>query len=170
MSVDVVTLGDGSNVWGRAPDAPGYDLLGTFVGSEGTLGIATSVTVRLVRLPEEVRTVLVGFVDVDAAGAATSAIIGAGIVPAAIEMMDALAIVAAEAAVQCDYPRDAGAVLVIELDGPAVEVAQELGSAGALPGARSIRVQDCQRMKSGRRCGRAENQRSRPLAGSARTT
>lgn len=127
MSVDVVAP-DGSNVrlGSRAPDAPGYDLLGTFVGSEGTLGIATSVTVRLVRLPEDVRTVLVGFVDVDAAGAATSAIIGAGIVPAAIEMMDALAIVAAEAAVQCDYPRDAGAVLVIELDGPAVEVAQEL--------------------------------------------
>ena len=116
---DVVELG------AAAPDSPGYDLLGAVVGSEGTLGIVTSVTVRLVRLPEEVRTVLVGFETTDQAGAATSAIIAAGIVPAAIEMMDALAIEAAEAAVQCNYPDGAGAVLVIELDGAAVEVGQE---------------------------------------------
>ena len=116
---DVVELG------GAAPDAPGYDLLGAVVGSEGTLGIVTSATVRLVRLPEEVRTVLVGFESTDHAGAATSAIISAGIVPAAIEMMDALAIEAAEEAVRCNYPDGAGAVLVIELDGAAVEVAQE---------------------------------------------
>ncbi len=116
---DVVQLG------GAAPDAPGYDLLGAVVGSEGTLGIVTSTTVRLVRLPEEVRTILVGFESTDQAGAATSAIIAAGIVPAAIEMMDALAIEAAEAAVHCDYPAGAGAVLVIELDGAAVDVAAE---------------------------------------------
>jgi glycolate oxidase len=116
---DVVQLG------GAAPDAPGYDLLGAVVGSEGTLGIVTSATVRLVRLPEEVRTLLVGFESTDQAGAATSAIIAAGILPAAIEMMDALAIEAAEAAVHCDYPAGAGAVLVIELDGAAVEVGQE---------------------------------------------
>jgi len=116
---EVVELGGG------APDAPGYDLLGAVVGSEGTLGIVTSATVRLVRLPEEVRTVLVGFESTDQAGAATSAIISAGILPAAIEMMDALAIEAAEEAVRCGYPEGAGAVLVIELDGAAVEVAQE---------------------------------------------
>jgi len=116
---DLVTLG------GAAPDAPGYDLLGAVVGSEGTLGIATSATVRLVRLPEEVRTLLVGFGSTDQAGAATSAIIAAGIVPAAIEMMDALAIEAAEEAVHCGYPAGAGAVLVIELDGAAAEVQQE---------------------------------------------
>jgi glycolate oxidase len=116
---EVVELG------GEAPDAPGYDLLGAVVGSEGTLGIVTSATVRLVRLPEEVRTVLAGFESTDQAGAATSAIIAAGIVPAAIEMMDALAIEAAEAAVHCNYPQGAGAVLVIELDGAAVEVGQE---------------------------------------------
>jgi glycolate oxidase len=118
---------DGSVVQlgGTAPDSPGYDLLGAVVGSEGTLGIATAVTVRLVRLPEEVRTLLVGFKTTDQAGAATSAIISAGIVPAAIEMMDALAIEAAEAAVHCNYPADAGAVLVIELDGAAVEVEGE---------------------------------------------
>jgi glycolate oxidase len=116
---EIVELG------GMAPDAPGYDLLGTVVGSEGTLGIATAVTVRLVRLPEEVRTLLVGFESTDDAGAATSAIIGAGIVPAAIEMMDALAIEAAEAATHCNYPGGAGAVLVIELDGARAEVEHE---------------------------------------------
>jgi glycolate oxidase len=107
---------------GRAPDAPGYDLLGAFVGSEGTLGIATEVTLRLVRLPQAVRTLLAAFETTDQAGAATSAIIGAGVVPAAVEMMDALAIEAAEAAVSCGYPEGAGAVLIVELDGPAAEV------------------------------------------------
>jgi len=118
---------DGSVVelGGLAPDAPGYDLLGTVVGSEGTLGIATAVTVRLTRKPEGVVTVLAGFPSTDDAGAATSAIIGAGVVPAAIEMMDALAIEAAEAAVHCNYPDGAGAVLVIELDGATVEVQRE---------------------------------------------
>jgi glycolate oxidase len=116
---DVVRLG------GKAPDPTGYDLLGVVVGSEGTLGIATEVTVRLVRLPETVRTLLAAFETTDDAGAATSAIIGAGVVPAAIEMMDALSIEAAEAAVHCDYPKGAGAVLVVELDGPAVEVQQQ---------------------------------------------
>jgi glycolate oxidase len=119
---EVVELG------GLAPDAPGYDLLGAVVGSEGTLGIATAVTVRLTRLPEDVRTLLAGFGSTDHAGAATSAIIGAGIVPAAIEMMDALAIEAAEAAVHCNYPAGAGAVLVIELDGARVEVEHELAA------------------------------------------
>ena len=118
LGADFVTAdGDTVALGGAAPDSPGYDLLGAVVGSEGTLGIVTSVTVRLVRLPEEVRTLLVGFESTDQAGAATSAIIAAGIVPAAIEMMDALAIEAAEAAVQCNYPDGAGAVLVIELDG-----------------------------------------------------
>jgi glycolate oxidase len=126
LAADFVTpQGEQVRLGSAAPDAPGYDLLGAVVGSEGTLGIVTSATVRLVRLPEEVRTVLVGFETTDQAGAATSAIISAGIVPAAIEMMDALAIEAAEAAVQCNYPQGAGAVLVIELDGAAVEVAEE---------------------------------------------
>ncbi|NIH81338.1 FAD-linked oxidase C-terminal domain-containing protein [Amycolatopsis viridis] len=113
---EVVRLG------GKAPDATGYDLLGAIVGSEGTLGVVTEVTVRLVREPEAVRTLLAGFAGVDDAGAATSAIIGAGVVPAAMEMMDALAIEAAEAAVRCGYPDGAGAVLIVELDGPAAEV------------------------------------------------
>ncbi|HTJ36683.1 MAG TPA: FAD-binding protein, partial [Dactylosporangium sp.] len=121
--VQIVTPdGDLVRLGGRAPDAPGYDLLGAFVGSEGTLGIATEVTVRLVRLPETVRTLLAAFNGTDEAGAATSAIIAAGVVPAAVEMMDALAIEAAEAAVHCGYPGGAGAVLIVELDGPAAEV------------------------------------------------
>jgi glycolate oxidase len=126
LAADLVTPdGETVTLGGAAPDSPGYDLLGAVVGSEGTLGIATSVTVRLTRVPEEVRTILVGFESTDQAGAATSAIIAAGVVPAAIEMMDALAIEAAEAAVQCNYPHGAGAVLVIELDGAAAEVEAE---------------------------------------------
>jgi glycolate oxidase len=123
IGAEIVTPdGDLVRLGGRAPDAPGYDLLGAFVGSEGTLGIATEATVRLVRLPESVRTLLAAFASTDDAGAATSAIIGAGVVPAAIEMMDALAIEAAEAAVHCGYPDGAGAVLIVELDGPVAEV------------------------------------------------
>ena len=124
--VEFVTAdGETVRLGGKAPDPTGYDLLGAIVGAEGTLGIATEVTVRLVRLPETVRTLLAGFPSTDDAGAATSAIIGAGVVPAAMEMMDALAIEAAEAAVQCGYPDGAGAVLIVELDGPAVEVEQQ---------------------------------------------
>ena len=109
LGVELVTPdGEVVELGGRAPDAPGYDLLGAFVGSEGTLGIATEVTVRLTRLPEAVRTLLAGFASTDEAGAAVSAIIAAGVVPAAIEMMDALAIEAAEAAVHCGYPAGAG--------------------------------------------------------------
>jgi glycolate oxidase len=126
LGVELVTpSGDVVEIGGLAPDAPGYDLLGTVVGSEGTLGVATSVTVRLLRAPEAVRTLLAGFASTDEAGAATSAIIAAGVVPAAIEMMDALAIEAAEAAVHCNYPAAAGAILLVELDGPAIEVEHE---------------------------------------------
>ncbi|MBB5080295.1 FAD-linked oxidase C-terminal domain-containing protein [Nonomuraea endophytica] len=104
---------------------PGYDLLGAFVGSEGTLGVATKVTVRLSRTPEAVTTVLAAFASIEQGGQAVSAIIGAGIVPAAIEMMDALSIEAAEAAVACAYPEGAGAVLIVELDGPAEAVERQ---------------------------------------------
>ncbi|GAA4602414.1 glycolate oxidase [Actinoplanes octamycinicus] len=117
---------------GPAPDTPGYDLLGAFVGSEGTLGVATEVTVKLTRLPETVRTLLAAFGSTDQAGAATSAIIAAGVVPAAVEMMDALAIEAAEAAVRCGYPAGAGAVLIVELDGPAAEVEAQFDEVSAL--------------------------------------
>jgi glycolate oxidase len=111
---------------GAAPDSPGYDVVGAFVGSEGTLGIATEITVRLVRRPETVQTLLGGFHSMDDAGAAVSEIIAAGVLPAAVEMMDALSIEAAEAAVQCGYPAGAAAVLIVELDGPETEVAAQL--------------------------------------------
>ena len=141
MGAEVV-LPDGEvvHLGGTAPEHPGYDLLGAFVGSEGTLGVATELTVRLIQVPEAVQTMLVGFRTVDDAAGAVSDIIAAGILPAAIEMMDALAIEAAEAAVQCDYPAGAVAVLVIELDGPEVEVAAQFEPRGdACPGTQRVR-------------------------------
>ncbi|GAA4229397.1 FAD-linked oxidase C-terminal domain-containing protein [Actinomadura meridiana] len=122
-------------------DGPGYDLLGVFVGAEGTLGITTKITVRLTRVPETVRTLLAAFESIEAGGRAVSAIIGAGVVPAAIEMMDALSIEAAEAAVRCEYPPGAGAVLIVELDGPETEVAAQFAEVERLCGdAFEIRV------------------------------
>ncbi len=125
--LEVVTPdGEVVEIGGKAADPPGYDLLGALVGSEGTLGIVTKATVRLVRAPEVVQTILAAFGDIETAGAAVSQIIAAGLVPAAIEMMDALAITAAELAVGCNYPEGAGAVLIVELDGPIAEVAEGL--------------------------------------------
>src|SRR5271166_2277847 len=95
--------------------------MGVFVGSEGTLGIATKVILRIVKLPECIRTLLAAFPDTNEAGAAVSDIIAAGMLPAAIEMMDNLAIQAAEAAVHPNYP-DCGGLLLVELDGPLAEV------------------------------------------------
>jgi glycolate oxidase len=118
-----VVLPDGSlERFGSATlDAPGYDLTGVFVGSEGTLGIATRVLLRLVRVPETVCTLLAAFTDNAHAAAAVSGMIAAGIMPAAIEMMDRLAIAAAKAGVGADYPACA-ALLLTELDGPRSEV------------------------------------------------
>jgi len=106
-------------------DDPGPDVLGVFVGSEGTLGIAVRLTVRVVRVPETVRTLLAAFATTDAAGDAVSHVIAAGILPAAIEMMDALTLEAVEAAVAAGYPEGAGAVLIVELDGPAPQVLED---------------------------------------------
>jgi glycolate oxidase len=118
-----VVLPDGSliHLGGKCLDAPGYDLAGVFVGSEGTLGIATKITLRIVKRPECIRTLLAAFPSTNEAGAAVSDTIAAGMLPAAIEMMDNLAIQAAEAAVHANYP-ECGALLLVELDGPAAEV------------------------------------------------
>ena len=113
---EVVELG------GKALDPDGPDLLGVIVGSEGTLGIATRVTLRIVRTPQCVRTLLAAFHTMDAAGAAVSGIIAAGAMPSAIEMMDRLTIEAAEHAVAPGYPEGAGAVLLVELDGVVEQV------------------------------------------------
>ena len=123
LAADVV-LPDGELVT-LSRDDEGPDLLGAFVGSEGTLGIAVRVTLRLVRTAEVVRTLLAGFRTTDEAGEAVSRTIGAGILPAAIEMMDALTIEAVEAAVQANYPEGAGAVLIVEVDGPAEQVVED---------------------------------------------
>jgi glycolate oxidase len=118
-----VVLPDGSlvHLGGKSLDMPGYDLMGVFVGSEGTLGIATKVTLRIVKRPECIRTLLAAFDGTNEAGAAVSDIIAAGMLPAAVEMMDNLAIQAAEAAVHPNYP-DCGGLLLVELDGPVAEV------------------------------------------------
>jgi glycolate oxidase len=122
LAADVV-LSDGALIHVGSPtlDAPGPDLVGLIVGSEGTLGVVTRAVVRILRRPERVQTFLAAFDSIDAAGAAVSAIIAAGIIPAAIEMMDALAIRAAEAAVHPGFP-PADTILIVELDGPASEV------------------------------------------------
>ncbi len=122
-----VVLPDGELVelGGKALDPDGYDLLGAFVGSEGTLGIATRITLRVLRRPETVVTLLAAFRTSDEAGGAVSGVIGAGIVPAAIEMMDELTLEAAEAAYHPGYPDGAGAVLLVELDGVAVQVDED---------------------------------------------
>jgi glycolate oxidase len=122
----VLPDGELMQLGGQLADTPGPDLLGLVVGSEGTLAVVTRITVRILRTPESVQTLLAAFETIEAAGAAVSEIIGAGIVPAAIEMMDALAIEAAEAAVHPGFP-PADTVLIVELDGPTAEVAELFG-------------------------------------------
>ena len=115
-----VVLSDGEMVTlgGKELDRPGYDLVGAFVGSEGTLGVATKITLRVVPAPEAKRTLVAYFDTTDQAGQAVSDIVAAGIVPAAIEIMDRLSIQASEAATHAGYSLEAGAALIVELDGP----------------------------------------------------
>jgi glycolate oxidase len=137
-----VVLSDGS-VAELHRDDPGYDLLGAFVGSEGTLGVATKIELRVVPAPEAVRTLLAFFDDTGAAGEAVTAIVSAGIVPAAIEMMDRLAIAATEQATSAGYRLDAGAALIVELDGSEEECAtrfEVVQDLCARAGGRDIRV------------------------------
>jgi glycolate oxidase len=117
----VLPNGDLVRLGSAAVDAPGLDLVGVLVGSEGTLAVVTKATLRLLRVPEAVRTLLAAFASTEDAGNAVSGIISAGIIPAAVEMMDRLTIEAAEAAVQPGFPR-AEAVLIVELDGCASDV------------------------------------------------
>ena len=140
-----VVMPDGDIVWlgGKTREACGYDLAGVFVGSEGTFGIATKVVVRILKKPQAVKTVLAVFDEIDRASAAVSAIIGRGLVPAAIEMIDHLTIQAVEDAFNCGYPRDADAALLIELDGLAVGMevqAERIVEACRDAGAREIRT------------------------------
>ncbi|RIK47282.1 MAG: FAD-binding oxidoreductase [Chloroflexi bacterium] len=121
-----VVLPSGELTWvgGPSGETSGYDLTGAIVGSEGTLGIVTKAMVRLTRKPEAVAVLLAAFPSMDAASRAVSAIVAAGVLPASLEMMDALTISAVEAAFHCGYPTDAAAVLLVELDGLAETVAE----------------------------------------------
>ena len=117
----VLPNGECVHLGGSALDAPGLDLLGVLVGSEGTLAVVTKITLKILRVPQAVKTILAAFPSTEAAGTAVSEIISAGIIPAAVEMMDRLTVEAAEAAVHPNFPK-AEAVLIVELDGAQSEV------------------------------------------------
>jgi glycolate oxidase len=118
----VLMTGEVVRIGGKHLDAGGYDLLGVINGSEGLLGVVTEVTVRILRKPECARALLIGFATSEDAGECVSRIIGAGIIPGGMEMMDQPAIHAVEAFVHAGYPLDVEALLIVELDGPQAEV------------------------------------------------
>ena len=118
----VLMTGEVLRLGGKHLDAAGYDLLGIINGSEGLLGVVTEVTVRILRKPETARAMLVGFPTSEDAGECVSRIIGAGIIPGGMEIMDGPAIAAAEEFVHAGYPLNVEALLIVELDGPAAEV------------------------------------------------
>jgi glycolate oxidase len=117
----VLMTGEIVRIGGKHLDAGGYDLLGVITGSEGLLGVVTEITVRILKKPEYARAVLVGFCSSEDAGECVSKIIGAGIIPAGMEMMDAPAIHAVEQFVHAGYPLDVEALLIVEVDGPHAE-------------------------------------------------
>jgi glycolate oxidase len=128
LGIEMVTIdGEVIRLGGKHLDADGYDLLGVMTGSEGLLGVVTEVTVRILKKPTTARAVLVGFSSVEDAGNCVAAVIGAGIIPGGMEMMDRPAIHAAEAFAHSGYPLDVEALLIVELDGPGAEVDHLLG-------------------------------------------
>ena len=118
----VLITGEVLRIGGKHLDASGYDLLGLITGSEGLLGVVTEVTVRILKKPETARALLVGFPSSEDAGECVSRIIGAGIIPGGMEIMDGPAIAAVEEYVHAGYPLDVEALLIVELDGPPAEV------------------------------------------------
>src|SRR5471030_1333474 len=118
----VLMTGEVLRLGGKHLDAGGYDLIGIVTGSEGLLGVVTEVTVRILKKPETARAMLVGFPTNEDAGDCVGKIIGAGIIPGGMEMMDRPAIHAVEEFVHAGYPLDVEALLIVELDGPAAEV------------------------------------------------
>ncbi|PLW67150.1 FAD-linked oxidase C-terminal domain-containing protein [Pseudohalioglobus lutimaris] len=144
LSVEMITAqGERVELGSSGLDSPGYDLMALVTGSEGLLGVVTAVTVKLLPLPEVARVVMAGFDSVRAAGDAVGAVIAAGIIPAGLEMMDALAVQAAEDFAHAGYPRDAQAVLLCELDGTEQEVDQHIAAVERIfteGGATTLRV------------------------------
>ena len=139
MNGDVVRLG------GKHLDSEGYDILGLVTGSEGLLGVITEVTVRILRRPPTARALLIGFPTTESAGDCVARVIAAGVIPAGMEMMDKPAIDAAEDFCQAGYPRDVAALLIVELDGPATEVAELIERVKAVAetaGAVSVRASE----------------------------
>jgi len=139
----VLITGEIVRLGGKHLDAAGYDLLGIVIGSEGLLGVVTEVTVRILKKPEIARALLIGFSTLEAAGACVGGIIGAGIIPGGIEMMDKLAIHSAEEFVHAGYPLDVAAILIVELDGPCSEVGhlvEHVAEIAKLCGATSLRA------------------------------
>jgi len=123
LGLEMVLMdGEVARIGGKHLDSGGYDLLGVLTGSEGLLGVITEVTVRILQKPETARALLIGFAANESAGNCVAAIIGAGIIPGGMEMMDKPAIHATEAFVHAGYPLDVQALLIVELDGPEAEV------------------------------------------------
>ena len=146
LGLEVVLIdGEIIRIGGKHLDSDGYDLLGLLTGSEGLLGVVTEVTVRILRAPETARALLIGFPSNEAAGACVARVIGSGIIPGGMEMMDRPAIKAAEAFVQAGYPLDVEALLIVELDGPEIEVDYLIGEVERIAGenaAVSIRISE----------------------------
>jgi glycolate dehydrogenase FAD-linked subunit len=142
----VLMTGEVLRLGGKHLDAAGYDLLGIINGSEGLLGVVTEVTVRILRKPETARAMLVGFPTSEDAGECVSRIIGAGIIPGGMEIMDGPAIAAAEEFVHAGYPLNVEALLIIELDGPAAEVEYLIERVNVI--ARDCRAVSCKASRS----------------------
>ncbi len=147
----VLASGDVVQLGGESLEPMGPDYTGLFCGSEGLFGVALEIVLRLLPKPEEFHTVLAGYRSLQAAGDAVSAVVDSGLLPGAMEIMDALAIEAAEAAVACGYPEGAAAVLIVELEGPHEKVEYERRQLAEIldrtdPFARRIAVDDADRM------------------------
>jgi len=149
LGIELVTpQGEVVRLGGKHLDSGHYDLLGLMVGSEGLLGIVTEVTVRILKRPQTARALLIGFGSIEAAGKCVADVIAAGIIPAGMEMMDKPAIHAAESFVNVGYPLDVEALLIVELDGPVVEVdylIERVAAIAAANGATSSRASASER-------------------------
>lgn len=147
----VLATGETVELGGRSAESLGPDYTGIFCGSEGLFGVATEIVLRLLPKPEKFHTVLVGYDALESAGDAVSAIIDSGLLPGAMEIMDSLAIKAAEAAVDCGYPEGAKAVLIVELEGTAAKIEDERERLGEIlkataPFAQRVAADDTDRL------------------------